>query len=282
MRRSGWPDITTPGLLLCCFCSLLGSGCAALPGGGYVADAAALYQAESINRQSYQISDSVDRHLLSPVARGYRSITPDWVERGILNIIPNLRTVSSAANGLLQGKPGAAATDLSRVLINSPVRLGVFFDVATRWNLRYQEEDFGQTLAVWGYTQSRFIYIPFMGPATVRDLPSLVLRSYLPRLILGHEYHIAISAVDLISVRADLLTATDVRDVSALDPYAFTRDAYYQRRRYLINDGELGEDLFFDEFSDEVADEADELDKSDPADKASSTAVSPDADDLQP
>ncbi len=230
------------------------SGCAALQG----EDFAAFEGNEDFNRASYRISDKVDRALLLPVARGYQRVMPDWAERGILNVFQNLRTVASSANGFLQGKPRSGFTDLSRVVINSTVGVGGFFDVARHWNLRYQDEDFGQTLARWGYRKSRYIYVPFMGPSTVRDLPSLLVRSTLPRLMLGDNYHIAISAVDLVSVRADLLTATDVRDVSALDPYAFTRDAYYQRRKFLIYDGSPPLEDFFDEFEDPLDDYADD------------------------
>ncbi len=224
-------------------------GCAGLDGDNY----AAFDQQESLNRKSYQLSDAVDRSVVLPAARAYHRIMPDWVERGVLNFFLNLRTVASAANGFLQGKPKSGAIDLSRVAINSTLGLGGVIDWASKWNLPYQEEDFGQTLAVWGYKKSRYVYVPFMGPATVRDLPGLLVRSTLPRIILGRDYHLAISGLDLISVRADLVTATDVRDVSALDPYAFTRDAYYQRRKYLIYDGEPPVDDFFDSFAEDDA-----------------------------
>ncbi|MEM9621751.1 MAG: VacJ family lipoprotein [Pseudomonadota bacterium] len=246
-----WPLVIRAGARLGLLLMCIGAtGCAALGEGDYGSDVAVLDQAESFNRKSYQFTDAVDRNLVRPVARGYHRVMPDWLETGILNVFQNLRTVPSAVNGFLQGKPRAGMTDLGRLVINSTLGIGGFFDVAGRWNMPYQDEDFGQTLAVWGYERSRFVYVPFMGPTTLRDLPSLLVRSAMPRLILGDDYHIAISALDLVSVRAELLTATDVRDVSALDPYAFTRDAYYQRRKFLIHDGELVEDEFFDEFDD--------------------------------
>lgn len=222
-------------------------GCAPLQGPDYgVYD-----RAEAFNRASYAFTDAIDRTVLAPTARGYQRIAPDWLERGIANVFVNLRHIPSSANGLLQGKPKAAGTDLARLLINSTIGIGGFFDVASRWDLRFSEEDFGQTLAVWGVKNSRYVFVPFLGPTTLRDLPAVVVRSITPRLVFGSDYHWGWSALDLVSVRAGALSASDVRDASALDPYAFTRDAYYQRRKFLIYDGELPDDDLFDEFDDE-------------------------------
>ena len=233
---------TTLALLLSL--GFLVSGCVAIK-----TDDFAVYDPyEQLNRDSYAATDAVDKAALQPVAEGYERITPGWLADGILNVFENLRTISSSVNGFLQGKPKSGATDLARLVVNSTVGIGGFFDVASGWNLPYQEEDFGQTLAVWGVKKTRYIYVPFLGPSTWRDLPSTVVRSALPRLLLGSDYHWAISAVDIVSARADLLSATEVRDTSALDPYAFTRDAYYQRRKFLIYDGRPPLDELFDEF----------------------------------
>ena len=227
---------------LCTFICL--TGCSSLSGPEY-----GVYDPyEGVNRASYSVTDEVDKLLVLPVAKGYAKVAPDWLEKGVLNFFLNLRTIGSSVNGFLQGKAGAGSTDLARVVINSSIGLAGFFDVASRWDLRYQEEDFGQTLAVWGVKRSRYVYIPFLGPSTWRDLPSTVVRSAIPALILGSEYHWGLSVVDFVGTRADLITATEVRDSSALDPYAFTRDAYFQRREYLIYDGAPPVDDFFEEF----------------------------------
>lgn len=223
------------------------AGCASLEGDDY-----ATYDPwEGFNRNSYEVSDAVDRAVLVPVAQGYKSVTPDWVESGIGNMFLNLRTVTSSANGFLQGKPKSGFTDLGRIVVNSTIGLAGFFDVASQWGWRYQNEDLGQTLAVWGMTKSRYVYIPFMGPTTLRDLPSNIINSYVPRLILGNDYHWAISAVDVVNTRAQLLSASRVRDASAIDPYAFTKDAYFQRRKFLIYDGDPPIEDFFDDFGDD-------------------------------
>lgn len=235
MRKRSWLVLSVIGLL---------SGCAALDGDDY-----AVYDPnEGFNRWSYDFTDRVDRAALAPVARGYQKVMPDFAERGVANVFANLRTLPSSVNGFLQGKPRSGSTDFGRFLLNTTVGVGGLFDPASGVGLLSQEEDFGQTLAVWGWRKSRFIFIPFMGPTTVRDLPSAVIGGYIPRMIFGSDYHWGLSALDVVKTRAGLLTTTELRDASALDGYAFTRDGFIQRRKYLIYDGEPPLDDLFDEF----------------------------------
>ncbi len=229
-------------------------GCATLDGSPY--DVFDPY--ESPNRFSYRVSDWLDRKALAPIARGYVKVTPAWLEAGILNFFTNLRTIDSSVNGFLQGKPKAGATDFARLLINSTLGLGGFFDVAQTLGLRFQDEDLGQTLAVAGLTRTRYIYVPLLGPSSARDLPGVVIRAYLPSWILGSVYSWWLIGLDVVSFRADALTLTDARDATALDAYVFTREAYYQRRRFQVYDGNPPMDDFFDdEFDDEVVEEID-------------------------
>ncbi len=228
----------------------LQAACASLEGPDY-----AVYDLnEDFNRGSYEFSESIDEHAMAPIARGYQSIAPDLVETGISNFFSNLRSLDSSANGFLQGKPKRGATDALRFVINSTVGLGGLFDVATPAGLYHQDEDIGQTLAVWGWKKSRYIYVPLAGPSTVRDLPVLVLRGILPRLVLGDFHNLGISGLDVVSARAGALDLTETRDAAALDAYVFTREAYVQRRKFLIYDGNppLDDfDDFFDEFEEE-------------------------------
>ena len=203
---------------------------------------------ENVNRSSYQFSDAVDRRLLVPVAKGYDKVSPNWLQQGVLNMFANLRSVGSMVNGVLQAKPSSAATDFTRIAVNTTVGIGGFFDVAAKLDLQDQAEDFGQTLAVWGVKRSRFLYLPFLGPSTVRDLPSTIVRGLVPRLLLGEAYHWSVSLLDVVAQRADLLAATQARDATALDPYVFTRDAYYQRRTFQIYDGQPPLDDLFEDF----------------------------------
>jgi len=205
---------------------------------------------EETNRSSYNVTEVVDQAVVLPAAKAYDKVTPNWLQRGVLNVFLNLRTIGSSVNGFLQGKPASGGTDLARIVINSTLGVGGFFDLASGWGLRYQEEDFGQTLAVWGVTRSRYLYVPLLGPTTLRDLPSSIVRNGLPRLIIGAQYPWGLTGLDLLSARADLIAATKARDATALDPYAFTRDAYYQRRKFLIYDGDPPLDDLFDDFDD--------------------------------
>ena len=206
---------------------------------------------EDFNRGSYGFSDWVDRNALVPVARGYEKVTPGWFRSGISNVFLNLTTVDSALNGFLQGKPKAGGTDLARVVINTTVGIGGLIDVASKAGLDYQEEDLGQTLAVAGVSRTRFFYVPLLGPSAVRDVPGVAIRAAIPRLLLGNAYRWWMGGIDLLNSRAEALALTDTRDSTALDPYAFTREAYYQRRKFLIFDGDPPVDDFFDEFDED-------------------------------
>lgn len=226
---------------------ILQGACASLDGPAYgVHDLS-----EGFNRQSYAFSDGVDRNVLIPVAKSYQQLAPDFVETGVGNFFANLSSLDSGANGLLQGKPERAGTDALRFLINSTLGLGGLLDVATPAGLRHQNEDLGQTLAVWGWKKSRFVYVPLLGPSTLRDLPNLAVSSLIPRLLFGGAYDLRAASLSVVSARAQALAFTEARDVSALDAYVFTREAYLQRRNFLIFDGNPPVDEF-DEFFDEL------------------------------
>ncbi len=207
--------------------------------------------ASRINQRSFAFSEGMDNLLLKPVARGYAWILPDVLEQGVRNFFNNIRGVDSAINGFLQANPRRGFTDVGRVLVNTTLGIGGLFDPATGMGLEFQDEDFGQTLAVWGYTESAYLYLPVIGPLTLRDLPAVASRFVVPRFLLGDAYGIGAGAVDVVSLRSDALALTAARDVAALDPYVFTREAYYQRRRYQIFNGNPPTKDVFDEFEDE-------------------------------
>ena len=212
--------------------------------------------AQGVNTRSFAIAEASDRVVLRPIARGYRFLLPQPIRTGVSNFFSNLRGVDSALNSFLQAKPRAGLTDVYRVLINSTLGLGGLFDPATRAGFEFQDEDFGQTLAVWGYRDSAYVYLPVLGPSTVRDLPNLFFRFLWPNLLLDDYYSLGVASVDVISAREQALLLTDARDATALSPYVFTREAYYQRRRFQIFDGEPPAADKFDEFE-----EFDELDE---------------------
>lgn len=211
--------------------------------------------ASGINQRSYALSEGVDRRLLKPVARAYGRVVPKSVQRGVRNFFNNIRGLDSALNGFLQGKPRRGVIDVGRVLVNTTLGLGGLFDPATGVGLEFQDEDFGQTLAVWGYTDSAYVYVPVVGPLTVRDLPVVVFRFAVPRFLLGDYYNLGVGALDVVTLRHEALALSEVRDATALDPYVFTREAYYQRRRYQIFDGNPPTIDLFDEFDNEFDDD---------------------------
>lgn len=220
--------------LICALAALLlGSGCAT-PGGGDPRD-----PLEPVNRAVYTFNDGLDTVLLRPLATVYEGVIPEFLRSGISHMFHNVNDVLVALNNLLQGKVTAAGLDVSRVFINSSVGLLGFFDVASRIGLERNEEDFGQTLAVWGVSDGPYLVLPLLGPRTLRDALGTAIQveaDPLARIKPAHDRNQAL-ALRLLSDRAHLLTASKVLETAAIDPYEFVRDAYLQRRRNLIFDG---------------------------------------------
>ena len=211
---------------------------------------------ESANRVFFNVNNTLDKHLLKPIAEGYVEITPEPVRLGITNFFDNLAYLNVIFNDLLQGKFTQAVNDSLRFIFNSTLGIGGVFDVATNdLGLERNEEDFGQTLATWGVDEGSYLYLPFFGPNTVRDVtdkgPSTLLN---PFFYVTSTVLLPISALDLVNKRANLLEATNIVDEAAIDPYVFTKEAYLQRRDHLIFDGNppvSGYDDIFSEADDE-------------------------------
>lgn len=210
---------------------------------------------ERTNRAIFRFNQAADRRLLRPVARAYRAVTPDRLERAIRNFFGNLSSPIVIASDVLQGKFKQAGGDTGRFLLNSTVGVFGFIDVARHAGLEGHEEDFGQVLGQWGFKQGPYVMVPFLGPYTLRsgfgrllELPLEPLRYY------DNDQAARNSLIGLyyIDRRAALLGA-DEELANAFDPYIFMRDAYLQRRRYLLYDGEPPplDDEFDVEFSEE-------------------------------
>ena len=133
---------------------------------------------EGFNRRVFAFNDALDRAILRPVARGYRNVTPQPVQTGVGNFFSNLGEIRTALNSVLQGKPGNAGIATSRFLINTTVGIGGLWDFATHMEITGREEDFGQTLGVWGVNEGPYLVLPFLGPSTVRDTAGLPLDMY--------------------------------------------------------------------------------------------------------
>lgn len=210
------------------------SGCATGP------DADPRDPLEPLNRAVHSFNnDLLDRALLEPLAKGYNYITPQPVNRGVTNFFDNLRDVRSAINNLLQFKIGRAFSDVGRVAINTTVGILGLMDVASNMNLPSYKEDFGQTLGVWGFNSGPFIVLPLFGPSSGRDTVGLVGDWFTDPVnyINDDPWRYRLTGLRIVDTRADLLGASRVVDEAALDPYAFIRDAYLQRRESLVHDG---------------------------------------------
>lgn len=194
---------------------------------------------EDFNRAVYSFNDLLDQALVEPLARGYNYITPAPVNRGVTNFFNNLRDVRSAINNLLQFKIGRAFSDVGRVAVNSTIGILGLMDVASNMDLPRYGEDFGQTLGVWGIGSGPYIVLPLLGPSSGRDTIGLVADWFADPLkyVEDDTTRYSLRGLNIIDTRADLLSASRVLDQAALDPYAFIRDAYLQRRKDQVFDG---------------------------------------------
>ncbi|TAK91481.1 MAG: VacJ family lipoprotein [Burkholderiaceae bacterium] len=199
---------------------------------------------EKFNRAMFEFNDAVDNAFLKPVGKGYRAVVPEPARNCIGNVFSNIGDVFVAANNLLQGKPADAVSDVCRVLINSTIGLFGCFDVASEMGLVKHNEDFGQTLGRWGLGSGPYLVLPFFGPSDVRDAFGLAVDVHVdPVANIDHiRTRNSLLGLRLIDRRASLLDATDLMEKVALDRYAYLRDAYLQRRRSLIYDGNPPED----------------------------------------
>lgn len=225
--------------------AVLGAGCATAPTTSTEATPpAAGYDSndplEGFNRAMYVFNENFDRYLLKPVAKGYRAVTPAFARRGLANFFSNLYEPVNMVNNLLQGKFTHGASDFGRFAINSTLGIYGLFDVATHIGLDKHNEDFGQTLGVWGVGEGPYLVLPILGPSNFRDALGEVPDWYL----YPTQYMEEGSTADklwvgrLVVRREQLLDATDILEQAAgTDPYVFVREAYRQRRRSVIFDG---------------------------------------------
>ena len=209
---------------------------------------------EGANRAIFKFNRTADRFVLRPVANGYHTITPDPLERSISRFFVNLSSPIVIVSDLLQGKFKQAGADTGRFLLNSTVGVLGFLDVAAHVGLEFHDEDFGQTLGRWGLEQGPYFLVPIFGPYTLRDGVGRILE--LPFELLNHydndDVRRKLVLLYYIDKRTRLLAVDDAL-ANAFDPYLFVRDAYLQRRRYLVYDGDppFFEEDFADEYSEE-------------------------------
>lgn len=207
---------------------------------------------ESMNRKTFAFNEFIDSCCFKPVAKGYRAITPDFLEEGFSNFFGNATEVLTIVNDLAQGKFAQGGQDTLRFIVNSTVGIAGFIDIGSRIGLEEHDEDFGQTLAVWGVGEGPFVMLPFFGPKTLLGSATLYPDSAVTMLntIDNESTKYALSGLSFVSLRAGLL---DIEKLAAGDRYTFLRDTYLQRRAFLVSDGKLSDEELFedDDFDDE-------------------------------
>lgn len=238
--------------------SLLVGLCTALPAAARDEPARDADPLEVINRPIFWFNEQADIYVLEPVARAWAWATPASVRRAVSRFFRNLETPTLVFNNLLQGKPHQAAVDVTRFAFNTTFGVAGLFDPAGSWGLERRDEDFGQTLGVWGVPPGPYLMLPLLGPSTLRDgaaRPMETATAIYPWFVAGIDT-VGLTVVDTVNWRAESLEQiADLRE-SSLDFYVAVRNAYLQRRRSLIADGAAvseaeGDDLYFLDEDDE-------------------------------
>lgn len=205
---------------------------------------------EPVNRAVYTFNDYFDRGVLKPVAKGYVAVLPDFARTGVRNFFNNLLEPITIVNDVLQGNAHQTVSDTMRFGFNTIFGVFGLFDVSSGWGLEYHREDFGQTFGKWGFGEGWYLVLPILGPSNVRDGVGLIPALYLqpvPYLTDDAMVRYGIYALYFVSKRADLLSASDILDAAAIDPYLQVREAYRQKRWRDIHDGKPPEPEFFDD-----------------------------------
>ena len=198
---------------------------------------------EKYNRMMFNFNMRLDEKALKPIAESYVEYTPSIVRAGVRNFFSNLGDVGVAANSALQGKVEQAMSDSSRLALNSVVGLGGLFDVASKVDLEKNNEDFGQTLGVWGVPEGPYIVLPLLGPRTMRSAFGTALDTYLQMETLGAVGQVSgvdsiseLVALGIVDQRTELLGKEELLQQVALDPYVFARESYLAYRRCQVDD----------------------------------------------
>lgn len=194
---------------------------------------------EGLNRTMFAVNEGLDKAIVKPAAQVYDTVAPLPVKTVVGNFFGNIEDVMIGANNLLQGKPLDALSDWGRVLVNTTIGIGGAFDIASEAGLDKHNEDFGQTLGVWGVPPGAYLFWPVFGPRDVRDSFGKVVDietdpvGYTPNVAWRNSLY----ATRYVDQRAALLPTDKIIEEGAIDKYAYIRDAYIQRRATLVRDG---------------------------------------------
>lgn len=220
---------------------------------------------ERMNRATYRFNDSVDRAVLRPVATAYLNHVPQVVQQGVDNFLENLAFPTTIVNDLLQLKIKDTLVDLGRFTVNTTLGLGGLLDPASHFGIPKNDEDFGQTLGRWGVPSGPYVVVPFFGPSSVRDAPSLYVDGQTDLRVALHidnKVEWTLAGISLVHRRSELLPF-DAQFDAAYDRYAFIRNAWLQRREYQVKDGDVPDDIPLDELE-ELEDPAEPAESAEP------------------
>ncbi len=212
------------------------SGCAS-SADGEIAD-----PIEGVNRGIFKFNDVVDTAVLEPVARGYRAGVPQPARKGVRNFLQNLKSPIVIGNNLLQGDLPGAGDATTRLFANSLFGFAGLVDVAGMEGVKYQEEDFGQTLGKWGLGHGPYLVLPLFGPSSVRDTAGMVVDGYADPIRIwltntnNEGWYYARAGVSAVDKREELLDVIADLRKNSIDYYAAMRSTYAQRRAALLND----------------------------------------------
>jgi phospholipid-binding lipoprotein MlaA len=224
-------------LLAACAASVAMLGCASAPGAA--GNPTVNDPWEPMNRSVFSFNMALDNAVIKPVATAYQAVLPKPVRTGVNNFFGNLKDVWSFANNVLQFKGEAAVESAMRVSVNTVLGLGGVLDVASDIGIERHTQTFGQTLGYWGMGPGPYLVLPLLGPSTLRDTAALPV-DFRGDIVSRHEnegVRNSLKALEIVDLRASLLKASSVIDSASLDPYLFTRDAFLQRKRSAIYDG---------------------------------------------
>ena|SRR5687768_14037575 len=261
-RKAGLPLLImkhNPTTALLLVCALLFTGCASTRQNNASMDT--IDPNEETNRKFYNFTDMVDRNVLAPVADVYIKYVPDPMQRSIGNFYDNLAYPNVILNDFLQGKVRQGFQDSMRFVVNSTIGLGGLFDMAAPMGLPQHDEDFGQTLGVWGVDTGSYLFVPLIGPSTYRDAPGIPVSVFSNLLFYAGSFASTaivgpVTVLSIIDRRARLSGPMRVRDQAALDPYLFVREGFLQQRKHLIYDGDPPPESYDDPIGDAVQNES--------------------------